>query len=91
MLTVISLLGVSVPVFWVGIMLVLLFSVNLGWLPSFGMGSIEQDGFLGYLSHLVLPCFCLSIIPMGTFTRITRSSMIETLGSDSVRAMRAAA
>lgn len=88
-LTVISLLGVSVPVFWVGIMLVLLFSVNLGWLPSFGMGSIEQDGFLGYLSHLILPCFCLSIIPMGTFTRITRSSMIETLGSDSVRAMRA--
>ena len=88
-LTVLSLFGVSAPVFWVGIMLVLLFSVTLGWLPSYGMGSIEKDGLIGFISHLVLPCFCLAIIPMGTFTRITRSSMIETLGSDSVRAMRA--
>ena len=43
-LTVISLFGVSAPVFWVAIMLVLLFSVNLGWLPSFGMMSIEEGG-----------------------------------------------
>lgn len=88
-LTVISLFGVSAPVFWVAIMLVLLFSVTLGLLPSFGMVTIEQGGIGGFISHLILPCFCLSIIPLGTFTRITRSSMIEALGSDSVRAMRA--
>lgn len=88
-LTVVSLFGVSAPVFWVAIMLVLLFSVNLGLLPSFGMVTIAQGGFGEFLSHLILPCVCLSIIPMGTFTRITRSSMIDALGSDSVRALRA--
>ena len=86
-LTVRALLGVSAPVFWVGLLLVLLFSVNLGWLPSFGMGT--EGGILGVIKHMVLPCTCLSIIPMGTFTRITRSSMIDALGSDSVRALRA--
>lgn len=88
-LTILSLFGVSAPVFWVAIMMVLLFSVTLGWLPSFGMASISQDGFLTFLRHLILPCACLSVIPMGTFTRITRSSMIEALGSDSIRALRA--
>lgn len=87
-LTVISLFGISAPVFWVAIMLVLLFSVNLGWLPSFGMANLA-DGPVSFLQHLALPCICLAIIPMGTFTRITRSSMIDALGSDSVRALRA--
>jgi peptide/nickel transport system permease protein len=88
-LTTVSLFGVSAPVFWVAIMLVLLFSVNLGWLPSFGMAKIGVDGFSDFIRHLALPCVCLSIIPMGTFMRITRSSMIDALGSDSVRALRA--
>lgn len=88
-LTAVSLFGISAPVFWVAIMMVLLFSVNLGWLPSFGMASISEDGLVSFLKHLLLPCVCLSVIPMGTFTRITRSSMIEALGSDSVRALRA--
>ena len=88
-MTVISLFGISAPVFWVAIMLVLLFSVNLGWLPSFGMATIAAVGFKSYIQHMILPCFCLSVIPMGTFMRITRSSMIEALGSDSVRALRA--
>lgn len=88
-MTVVSLFGISMPVFWVAIMMVLLFSVKLGWLPSFGMASIAADGLVNYLKHLAMPCLCLSVIPMGTFTRITRSSMIEALGSDSVRALRA--
>ena len=88
-MTVVSLFGISAPVFWVAIMMVLLFSVQLGWLPSFGMASIATDGFKAYIEHLLMPCLCLSVIPMGTFTRITRSSMIEALGSDSVRALRA--
>ncbi|MCI9360732.1 MAG: ABC transporter permease [Hungatella sp.] len=87
-LTVLSLFGISAPVFWVAIMLVLLFSVNLGWLPTYGMASIQADGMVEFLRHLCLPCLCLSIIPMGTFMRITRSSMIEALGSNSVRALR---
>lgn len=88
-LTVLSLFGISAPVFWVAIMMVLLFSVKLGWLPTFGMVSVAEMGLAEYLRHILLPCLCLSVIPMGTFTRITRSSMIEALGSDSVRALRA--
>lgn len=87
-LTVLSLFGISAPVFWVAIMMVMLFSVQLGWLPSFGMAKMS-DGFGIFIKHLILPSFCLSIIPMGTITRITRSSMIESLSSDSVRALRA--
>ena len=87
-LTLITLFGVSAPVFWVAIMMVLLFSVNLGWLPSFGMATMEE-GLGSFIKHLILPCGCLSVIPMATFCRITRSSMIEALGSDSVRALRA--
>ena len=87
-LTLITLFGVSAPVFWVAIMMVLLFSVNLGWLPSFGMATMEE-GLGSFIKHLILPCGCLSVILMATFCRITRSSMIEALGSDSVRALRA--
>lgn len=87
-LTLISMFGISAPVFWVAIMFVMLFSVKLGWLPTFGMAKLSE-GLGPFLSHLALPCLCLSIIPMATFTRITRSSMIESLGSESVRALRA--
>lgn len=88
LLTLISMFGISAPVFWVAIMFVLLFSVNLGWFPTFGMAKLSE-GLVPFLSHLALPCLCLSIIPMATFTRITRSSMIESLSSESVRALRA--
>ena len=87
-LTMVSLFGVSAPVFWVALMLVALFGVNLGWLPVYGMVSIS-DGFIDWLRHLILPWLCLALIPIGTYTRITRSSMIDALGSDSVRALRA--
>lgn len=85
--TVLALVGVSVPIFWMGLMLVRLFSVNLGWLPATGMGSME-NGFWDVLSHMILPCFCLSTVPMATFTRITRSSMLEVINSDYIRSLR---
>lgn len=85
--TVLALVGVSVPIFWMGLMLVRLFSVNLGWLPATGMGSMDK-GFWDVLSHMILPCFCLSTVPMATFTRITRSSMLEVINSDYIRSLR---
>lgn len=87
-LMIISLIGVSMPIFWLGLMLVLVFSVNLGWLPSIGMGSLDV-GLWDFISHLILPTVALATIPAATFARITRSSMLETIKQDYIKALRA--
>ena len=83
-----ALVGVSMPIFWLGLMLVLAFSVNLAWLPALGMGSM-QSGLGDVISHMILPGFCLATIPMATFARITRASMLEVVNQDYVKALRA--
>lgn len=83
----ISLIGVSMPIFWLGVMLVLYFSVNLGWLPATGMGNLE-DGFIPFLKHLILPSIALATIPMATFARITRSSMLEVVSKEYIKTAR---
>lgn len=85
---ILALIGVSMPIFWLGLMLVSLFSVQLGWLPALGIGSIDK-GLWDVISHMILPCFCLATIPMATFARITRSSMLEVIHNDSINALRA--
>lgn len=85
---VLALVGVSMPIFWLGLMMVLVFSVNLAWLPSIGMGSLE-NGLWDVISHLILPSFCLATIPAATFARITRSSMLEIVKQDYIKALRA--
>lgn len=84
---ILSLVGVSMPIFWLGVMLVLYFSVYLGWLPATGMGSLSE-GF-GSVTHLILPSIALSTIPMATFARITRSSMLEVIRQDYIKTARA--
>jgi len=84
----ISLIGVSMPIFWLGVMLVLYFSVNLGWFPATGMGSMDE-GLGSYLKHLILPSITLATIPMATFARITRSSMLEVISLDYIKTARA--
>lgn len=76
---VVALLGVSMPSFWLGLMLILLFSVYLGWLPSGGV-----DGF----SSLILPSITLGAESMATITRTTRSSMLEVVRQDYIRTAR---
>jgi peptide/nickel transport system permease protein len=77
-----ALLGVSMPGFWFGIMLMLLFSLQLGWLPTGGRG----DGTLGsMLKSLILPSITLGTGLMGLVTRLMRSSMLEVLGQDYMR------
>lgn len=85
---ILALVGVSMPIFWLGMMLVNLFSVQLGWLPPLGRGSLDKS-LWDFVSHMILPCACLTTIPMATFARITRSSMLEVIHSDSIKALRA--
>lgn len=83
-----ALVGVSVPAFWLGLMMTLAFSVNLGWFPSMGMGSMA-NGLGDVLSHLCLPAVCLSFGSMANFARISRSSMLEVVDQDYMKAVRA--
>lgn len=85
---VISLVGVSMPVFWLGVMLVLVFSVNLGLFPATGMGNWSAGADV-FFKHLFLPSITLATIPMANFARITRSSMLEVLSQDYIRTARA--
>lgn len=85
-----SFMGTSVPVFWLGIMLIVLFSIRLDWLPSGGMSTIGEDFSLrDRLSHLILPVAVLSIGNLAELTRYTRSGMISILQEDYMRTARA--
>ena len=91
-----SILGFSLPTFWVGLMLILVFSVELGWLPSGGRGEtvtllgiewsfLTADG----LAHLLLPAFNLALFKLSLIIRLTRAGMRETMLADYVRFARA--
>ena len=83
-----ALLGISVPEFWFGIMLILTFSLWFPVLPSMGFTSPFED-FFGSLKFLVLPAVALGLRMAGVVTRMTRSSMLDELGQDYVRTARA--
>jgi peptide/nickel transport system permease protein len=78
-------IGVSVPHYWAGIILIIVFSVQLNWLPAMGAGS--GGGFVEYLRHLVLPTVALSLIPLGVITRVVRSAALDALAQDFVLAL----
>jgi peptide/nickel transport system permease protein len=86
--SILSQLGVSVPDFWMGILLILLFAETLGWLPSSGYRPLA-DGFVPWARHLVLPAFTVGIISGAIMTRFVRSALLEVLGQDYVRTARA--
>lgn len=75
-----AMLGQAMPGFWVGLLLILLFSIRLGWLPAFGHGSP---------AHLIMPAIALGWYPVAAQTRIIRSAMLDVLDSDYIRMARA--
>ncbi len=87
--TAIAFMGVSIPNFWLGIMMIVLFSVTLGWLPSGGTGASSGAGLMVRLEHLLMPAIVLGTSTMAQLTRYTRSSMITVLREDFVRTARA--
>ncbi|WP_210492672.1 ABC transporter permease [Microvirga antarctica] len=91
-----SVLGFSVPTFWVGLLLIMAFAVELGWLPSGGRGPVTDifgmklsiDSMEG-LSYIILPAFNLALFKLGLLIRLTRSGTVEVMSSDYVRFARA--
>jgi peptide/nickel transport system permease protein len=85
-----SLFGASMPVFWLGIVLMVIFALWLGWLPASGMYSPYGGGDLrDLLAHLALPAVTLAAASVTIVARLTRSTMLETLGQDYIRTARA--
>jgi peptide/nickel transport system permease protein len=85
----IAFFGISVPVFWFGLMLIILFSVTLQWLPSGGMYTIGADfSVADRLKHALMPAIVLSSASMAQLARYTRSSMLSALREDFVRTAR---
>ena len=83
-----ALIGVSLPNFWLGLVLILLFSVHLGWLPTGGY--VEPTvSFGGWLAAATLPAISLALLQIGLLARITRSAMLEVLRQDYIRTARA--
>jgi peptide/nickel transport system permease protein len=76
----IALLGVSMPVFWLGLLLIILFTVKLGWLPASGFTSVK---------HMIMPAVALGAMTAAIVTRMTRSSMLEVIRQDYIRTARA--
>ena len=93
-ITTAALIFYATPLYWVALMAVLLFSVELGWLPGFGMETVGGDatGFghvLDVAEHLILPAFTLGLFFMAVYTRMTRASMLEVSRLDFMKTARA--
>jgi peptide/nickel transport system permease protein len=86
--SVFSQIGVAIPDFWMGIMLILLFSLTLGWLPARGYTPIGES-FPDWLRHIILPAVTLGIISGAVQTRFVRSAMLEVLNENYIRTARA--
>jgi peptide/nickel transport system permease protein len=88
----ISVLGVSVPHYWLGMVLVIIFSANLNWLPPTGAGpggSAAWRPDLEHLRYIILPAITMSVIPMGVIARTVRALVGDILGQEFVQALRA--
>jgi ABC-type dipeptide/oligopeptide/nickel transport system permease component len=92
-ITTVAIFGYSMPTFWLGIMLIIIFSFYLGWLPSSGAISVSYawwgNSFLDRIAHLILPTAVLTYVSLATIVRLVRSNMLEVLRQDYILAARA--
>ena len=91
--TIFSLLGYATPVFWLGMIILLVFALYLPLFPAFGIRSIPEpehlfDRILDIINHLVLPTFTLAILYLANYSRLSRASMLDVLGADYIRTAR---
>ena len=88
-----AVMGVSVPNYWLGLVLVIVFAVELAWLPASGMGGSGSDQFSALnwqdAKHLILPVVTLALVPVGIIARTTRAAVLEVRGQDFVTTLRA--
>jgi peptide/nickel transport system permease protein len=88
--TLLVLIGISTPSFWLGLLLIMLFAVQLQWLPASGMYAIYGGGDLpDLLAHLIMPAFTLAVVATAVIARLTRTAMLEVLRQDYIRTARA--
>ena len=81
--------GISVPVFWLALVMILVFAVTLHWFPASGISTVGNGSMADTIRHLTMPVITLALANTGQFTRFVRASMIETLRMDHVRTARA--
>ena len=90
--TAVAITGVSIPNYWLGMVLVIIFSVILGWLPSMGAGPGGSSSWvwdLEHIKHLILPAITLAVVPMGLITRTVRALVADILSQEFVQALKA--
>ena len=87
--TLLAVIGFSVPAFWLGMLLIILFAVELGWLPAGGTEGVDGGDTLDRLRYLVLPVLTLTLLSTGVFVRFVRAAMLESLREPFVRTARA--
>jgi peptide/nickel transport system permease protein len=81
--------GISLPTFWLALVLILVFAAGLGWLPASGIATVGLGGVADRLRHLVLPVVTLTVASAGGYTRYVRAAMREALAADHIRTARA--
>jgi peptide/nickel transport system permease protein len=93
-LSTLALVGISIPVFWVALLLLQIFSIRLNWLPAVGMHSVREQ-YVGWaatvdvIRHMILPATVLSLAQTASWSRYQRSALLEVLGQDYIRTARA--